>query len=204
MCNKILMWCSVALIALTSAQTVQAQKLETAVLGGGCFWCVESDFDKVPGVVETVSGYTGGTGSNPTYESYVKKGHIEVVKIVFDSEKINFQQILNIFWHSVDPTDATGQFCDRGYAYSTAIFAQSKTQIALAKASKKALEKQNPNKKIHTPILGAAAFFPSEGYHQGYAHKNPIRYKFYRNSCGRDRQVRKIWGKMAYQGIPDH
>ncbi len=204
MMRRILLLSVVCVSVLLTGISAQAQKLETAVFAGGCFWCVESDFDKVPGVVKTISGYTGGTGPSPTYDTYVKKGHVEAVKITFDVEKTSYKKLLNVFWHSVNPTDPGGQFCDRGRAYSTAIFAQSRKQVAIAKASKTSLKKQNPAKNIVTPILGASRFYPSESYHQGYATRNPIRYKFYRSSCGRDRQVRKVWGKMAYRGIPGH
>ena len=204
MLKKVLMLNAVALSLLLNSGAAQAKKLQTAIFAGGCFWCVESDFDKVPGVVETVSGYAGGTGKSPTYNTYIKKGHIEVVKITFDAEKTSYKKMLDVFWHSINPTDPGGQFCDRGRAYSTAVFAQNSTQITVAKASKAALKKANPKKNIVTPILGAGSFYPSEDYHQGYAARNPIRYKFYRSSCGRDRQVKKLWGKQAYRGVPGH
>jgi len=204
MLRKLILMIAVTVGLTGSVMSAQAQKLETAVLAGGCFWCVESDFDRVNGVVETISGYAGGTSDNPTYNTYVKKGHIEVVKITYDAKKISFKNLLDVFWHSVNPTDPGGQFCDRGRGYSTAIFAQNKNQTAVAKASKVALQKTNPDKKIVTPILGTGHFFAAESYHQGYAARNPIRYKLYRSSCGRDRTVKKVWGKAAYRGIAAH
>jgi len=192
------------LSVLLVSSVAQAQKYETAVFAGGCFWCVESDFDRVLGVIETVSGYTGGAGANPTYQNYARNGHVEVVKITFDPQKTTYKKLLDVFWHSVNPTDPGGQFCDRGPAYSTAIFAQNRKQGAIARASKSALIKKHADKNIVTPIRGATRFFPAENYHQGYAMRNPIRYKFYRSSCGRDRDVKKVWGKTAHRGIAKH
>lgn len=204
MLRKLLLLQAVLLSLVFTLSPAQAQKFETAVFAGGCFWCLESDFDKVTGVVDTVSGYTGGSGANPTYSTYVKGNHIEVVKITFDPAKTTFKKLLHAFWYSVNPTDGGGQFCDRGKAYSTAIFAQNKNQAAIAKASKAALMKNHPNKKIFTPILAKSKFYAAESYHQGYAARNPIRYKFYRSSCGRDRTVKSVWGKLAYSGISGH
>jgi len=171
---------------------------EVATFAGGCFWCVESDFDKVPGVVRTISGYTGGLLKDPTYKrvSAGGTGHREAVQIFYDSKKVSYEKLLDIFWLSVDPTDAGGQFCDRGRSYETAIFANSPAQRRLAEASKQKLNKSGVLKKpIVTPIETAGVFYPAEDYHQDYYKKNPLRYKFYRYACGRDARVREVWGK---------
>ena len=169
---------------LRDASTAASPKgAEVATFAGGCFWCVESDFDKVPGVVRTISGYTGGLLKSPTYKqvSAGGTGHREAVQIFYDSKKVSYEKLLDIFWRSVDPTDAGGQFCDRGRSYETAIFANSPAQRRLAEASKQKLEKSGVLKKpIVTPIETAGAFYPAEDYHQDYYKKNPLRYKFYR------------------------
>lgn len=178
-----------------------------ATFAGGCFWCVEADFDKVPGVVRTVSGYTGGLVKNPTYEkvSAGGTGHREAVQIFYDPEMVSYEKLLDIFWRSVDPTDAGGQFCDRGRSYETAIFANSPAQERLAQASKRKLKKSGVLKKpIVTPVETAGAFYPAEGYHQDYYKKSPLRYKFYRYGCGRDARIREVWGEDAHRGIATH
>lgn len=178
-----------------------------AIFAGGCFWCVESDFDHVPGVKKTISGYTGGILRDPTYKQVVAggTGHIEAVQIHYDPMVVSYEKLLDVFWHSVDPTDAGGQFCDRGASYATAIFARSPEQKKLAEKSKAALEKSGAlDKPIVTPIVTAAKFYPAEGYHQDYYKKNPIRYRLYRTSCGRDRRVKALWGKNAHRGIKKH
>ncbi|MAZ04144.1 MAG: peptide-methionine (S)-S-oxide reductase [Sneathiella sp.] len=180
---------------------------ETAILAGGCFWCVESDYDHVPGVISTTSGYIGGELPNPTYKAVSAggTGHIEAVKIVFDPEKTSYSDILDVFWRSVDPTDDGGQFCDRGESYKTAIFATTDAQKKTAQSSKAALNDSGVLKKpIVTEIRTAPEFYPAEDYHQDYYNKNPIRYKFYRFSCGRDARVEELWGDQAHQGIMDH
>ncbi len=169
-----------------------------ATFAGGCFWCVESDFDKVPGVVRTISGYTGGLLKDPTYKrvSAGGTGHREAVQIFYDSNRVSYEKLLDIFWRSVDPTDAGGQFCDRGQSYQTAIFANSPAQRRLAEASKQKLNKSGVlQKPIVTPIETAGVFYPAEDYHQDYYKKNPLRYKFYRYSCGRDARVVEVWGE---------
>ena len=178
-----------------------------ATFAGGCFWCVEADFDKVPGVVRTVSGYTGGPVKNPTYEkvSAGGTGHREAVQIFYDPKKVSYEKLLDIFWRSVDPTDAGGQFCDRGRSYETAIFANSPVQLRLAEASKRQLtESEVLKKSIVTPIETAGAFYPAEDYHQDYYKKSPLRYGLYRFSCRRDARIREVWGKDAHRGIPAH
>jgi len=200
---------SVAAVSISGMAGVSAAetKTETAVFAGGCFWCVESDFDHVPGVLETVSGYTGGTLENPTYKDVTAggTGHYEAVKITFDPAKTTYANLLNVFWRSVNPTDAGGQFCDRGQSYTTAIFATTDEQKEIAKNSKIAVDQSGKLKsEIVTPILPASTFYAAENYHQDYANINPIRYNFYRTSCRRDATVESIWGDEAHQGITPH
>ena len=177
-----------------------APKTETAVLAGGCFWCVEADFDKLRGVLSTTSGYTGGTLANPTYEQVSHKGtgHAEAVKIVFDPAQISYAALLDYYWHSIDPTTVDRQFCDVGSPYRTAIFAQDEAQLKTAQASLAALEKRKPFKEpIVTQVVMGGPFYPAEDYHQDYYKKNPYRYQFYRQSCGRDARLKELWGKAA-------
>jgi peptide-methionine (S)-S-oxide reductase len=171
-----------------------------AIFAGGCFWCVESDFDGVPGVIETMSGYTGGSLENPTYKSVSSggTGHREAVRIVYDPSKVSYETLLDVLWRSVDPTDGGGQFCDRGVSYETAIFVTSPEQRRLAEASKKALQASGILKKpIVTPIEDAGPFYPAESFHQGYYMENPLRYKLYRYGCGRDARLDDLWGDQA-------
>ncbi|MCP4070541.1 MAG: peptide-methionine (S)-S-oxide reductase MsrA [Hyphomicrobiales bacterium] len=175
---------------------------KTAIFAGGCFWCMEKDFEHVSGVIMAESGYTGGTSDNPTYKTYEKGKHIEAIRISYDSGKTTYDRLLHTFWRSVNPTDAGGQFCDRGHAYSTAIFAMDDRQKELATRSKQMLVADNPlPKPIVTPILDANKFWPAEEYHQDYYKKASIRYKFYRLSCGRDKTIKALWGKQAHAGI---
>ena len=182
-----------------------AQQLEKAVFAGGCFWCVESDFDKVPGVVSTISGYTGGKTTNPTYRGVTAggTGHYEAVEITYDPAKVSYEMLLAAFWRSVDPTDGGGQFCDRGQSYETAVFVANEKERGLAEASRKSAQ-ELLDKPIVTPILAAAPFYAAEDYHQDYYKNNPLRYRYYRFSCGRNRRVKELWGEHAYEGIPDH
>ena len=171
-----------------------------AVFAGGCFWCTESDFDKVPGVLSTTSGYIGGHVENPTYEdvSYGKSGHIEAVQVRYDSSKISYAQLLEVFWPTIDPITANAQFCDKGPQYRSAIFYGNPQEQALAEASKAALERSGklPGPVV-TEILAATTFYPAEEYHQDYHSKNPIRYAYYRNGCGRDARLEQLWGKKG-------
>ncbi len=183
------------------------ENVEIATFAGGCFWCVESDFDRVTGVVRTVSGYTGGHLRNPTYQqvSAGSTGHREAVQIFFDRTKVTFDTLVEIFWRSVDPTDAGGQFCDRGESYQTAIFANSPEQARIAEASKDRLEQSGQLRPaIVTPIEPATPFYGAEEYHQDYYQKNPLRYKFYRFRCGRDARIEELWGEDAHRGIEKH
>jgi peptide-methionine (S)-S-oxide reductase len=168
-----------------------------ATFAGGCFWCVEADFDKVPGVLSTTSGYIGGTVENPTYEQVSSKrtGHAEAVEIVYDPGRVSYEQLLAKFWHSIDPTTRDRQFCDSGSPYRTAIFTHGPEQAAAAAASKAALEANKPfTAPVVTEIQAAGPFYPAEDYHQDYYRKNPVRYNYYRTSCGRDQRLAQLWG----------
>ncbi len=179
--------------------TDASQKTQTAVFAGGCFWCTESDFEKVDGVIEAISGYTGGHLANPTYKQVSRggSGHVEVVQVVYDPEKITYEQLLDVFWRHVDPTDAGGQFVDRGSQYRSAIFYAEDAERRLAQDSMKRLEKTGRfNMPIVTDILPLGTFYPAEEYHQDYYKKNPIRYKWYRSGSGRDQYLKKTWSDM--------
>jgi peptide methionine sulfoxide reductase msrA/msrB len=178
----------------------------TAVFAGGCFWCTESDFEKVPGVIEAVSGYTGGHTENPTYEqtSAGGTGHIEAVKVTYDPKRVTYGQLLTWFWRHVDPTDGGGQFVDRGDQYRSAIFYADEEQRSLAETSKEKLAASGRfEKPIATDILPLGEFYVAEEYHQDYYRKNPIRYKFYRFNSGRDQFLEKVWGKQSPEAIPE-
>jgi peptide-methionine (S)-S-oxide reductase len=166
-----------------------------ATFAGGCFWCVESDFDKVKGVISTTSGYTGGHVANPSYHqvSAGGTGHAESVEVVYDPSKVSYQQLLTYYWHHVDPTVKDRQFCDVGHQYRTAIFVHNAEQRKLAEASKKKVEAEL-KKPIYTEIDKAGPFYKAEEYHQDYYKKNPAQYHFYRWNCGRDQRVKQIWG----------
>jgi peptide-methionine (S)-S-oxide reductase len=192
---------AVMLAGTTAAQTAQpAQNAQTATatFAGGCFWCVESDFDKVPGVISTTSGYTGGTVANPTYEQVSEggTGHAESVEVAYDPSKVSYAKLLDFFWHHVDPTVKDRQFCDVGNQYRTAIFVHNDEERRLAEASKKKVEAELKT-PIYTQIVQAGAFYKAEDYHQDFYLKNPTKYKFYRWNCGRDQRVEKIWGKKG-------
>ena len=172
--------------------------LETATFAGGCFWCMEPPFDKLDGVISTTSGYTGGHKKDPTYHqvSAGSTGHTEAIQIVYDPDKISYESLLGVFWHNVDPTVKDRQFCDKGNQYRTGIFYHNDKQKQQAEASKAGLEKTKPFEgAIVTEITAASTFYPAEDYHQDYYMKNPIRYKYYRFSCGRDNRLNALWGK---------
>jgi peptide methionine sulfoxide reductase msrA/msrB len=180
------------------AQTTQMTR--SAVFAGGCFWCTESDFEKVPGVIDAISGYTGGTVANPTYEQVSSgvTGHVESVKVIYDPSKVTYQQLLDAFWHHIDPTDAGGQFVDRGSQYRSVIFYANDEQRMQAEASKKALAQSHHFKDpIVTEILPLGEFYKAEDYHQNYYKRNPIRYKFYRYNSGRDQFLKKAWADTS-------
>jgi len=191
-----------AAFAQTAAPATSSPPAGTAkaVFAGGCFWCVESDFDKVPGVISTTSGYTGGNVPNPSYEqvSAHHTGHAEAVLIVFDPKKVSYQQLVEHYWRTIDPATKDRQFCDAGSPYRTAIFAQDAEQLKIAQASKAALEKSKPFKEpIVTEVVMGGPFYPAEEYHQDYYKKNPVRYNYYRLSCGRDARLKELWGSQA-------
>ena len=171
---------------------------EKAVFAGGCFWCVESACARVPGVIKVISGYTGGASPHPTYEDVCsgESGHVEAVEITFDPAKITYDQLLDAFWREIDPTDAGGQFADRGPQYKPAIFYMNETQKKAAEASRERLAKSGRFKNpVAAQILPAAPFYPAEEYHQNYAKKNPDHYKRYRYGSGREPFLEKVWGK---------
>lgn len=174
--------------------TLYAEQTATATFAAGCFWCAEHDFEQVPGVTKVISGYTGGRVNNPTYEQVSNggTGHYESVNVIYNPNKINYKQLLNVFWRNVDPTDAGGQFCDRGDQYRSAIFYHNSQEKQIAERSKEELVHSGQFKHIATKILPASIFYPAEEYHQKYAQKNPLRYKFYRYRCGRDKRLQQI------------
>jgi len=185
----------VALMICLGAGGVMAAEPKSAVFAGGCFWCLEGPFDALPGVIETESGYTGGESPNPTYEevSSGTSGHIEAMRVVYDPEKIDYKKLLDVFWRNIDPTDGGGQFCDRGPQYRSAIFFGDAAEEAMARETKAQLEDAK-GFKIATKILPRTDFYAAEEYHQDYYKKNPIRYHFYRQGCGRDLRLKQIWG----------
>lgn len=200
------LWVGVLAVSAQTASPAPASsgaplsKTARATFAGGCFWCVESDFDKLPGVISTTSGYTGGHTANPSYEqvSSHSTGHAEAVQVVYDPAKISYERLVAYFWHTIDPTVKDQQFCDHGSPYRTAIFTHDAEQMKIALASRAALEKNKPFKdSIVTEIVPAGAFYPAEEYHQDYYQKNPIRYKYYRSRCGRDARLQQLWGEQA-------
>jgi len=171
----------------------------TTILAGGCFWCMESDFDKLEGVSDVVSGFSGGASTNPTYNGD-HKGHYEVVRVTYDPDVVSYTKILEHFWVNIDPLDARGQFCDKGHSYLSAIFVANNAERKIAQATRAAVVARFAQDEVVTPILDAAAFYPirgDEAYHQDYAKNNPLRYKYYRWSCGRDQRLRQLWGEDA-------
>lgn len=189
-------WLALGLVLL-GAPVLGEEKLAKATLAGGCFWCMEPAFDAVPGVVATTVGYTGGHTKSPTYQevSSGSTGHAEAIEVTYDPAKVDYRQLLDVFWHNVDPTDGDGQFCDRGDQYRSAIFYHDDEQRRLAEQSKKELEdgKRLPG-PIVTQIVPAKEFYPAEPYHQDYYRKNPLRYRYYRSGCGRDHRLAEVWG----------
>jgi peptide-methionine (S)-S-oxide reductase len=195
-----IMGLSVMLIA--GITVMAATTLEKATFAGGCFWCMEHPFDELPGVISVTSGYTGGHKKNPTYEEVSAgwTGHAESVRVVYDPAKVSYEKLLTVYWHNIDPTSIDRQFCDSGNQYRTAIFYHNEEQHKLALQSKALLEKNKTFKEpVVTEIVQATEFYPAEEYHQHYYKKNPIRYKFYRTTCGRDRRLRELWGNAAGQ-----
>ena len=173
-----------------------AMTTATAIFAGGCFWCLEADFDKLPGVIATESGYTGGNTPNPSYRlvSAGGTGHTEAVRVSYDPAKVGYQQLVEYFWRHIDPTVKDRQFCDVGSQYRSAIYWQNEAERKIAEASRDALLKSGRFKQVFTEIEAASAFYTAEEYHQDYYTKNPIRYAYYRNGCGRDDRVQEVWG----------
>lgn len=202
-----LLWTSSGSSAGLSASSAQASSSAqsgdaavpgeaTTVLAGGCFWCMEADFEKLEGVIDVVSGFSGGSVANPTYNGD-HRGHYEVVQIRYDSSKLSYAALLDYYWRHIDPFDARGQFCDKGHAYKSAIFVADEKERAIAEKSRQAVVDAFPNQKVVTPVLNAATFYPIKGdesYHQDYYKNYPVRYQFYRWNCGRDQRTAEIWG----------
>ena len=186
--------------ALLSGHAIagDANRHATATFAGGCFWCMEPPFDALDGVISTTSGYIGGHSKDPTYKAVSRggTGHAEALQIVFDPEKIGYADLLDVFWRNIDPTDAHGQFCDKGNQYRSEIFYHDEQQKKLAESSRRALTELKPFEgDIATGISRATVFYPAEEYHQDYYRKNPVRYKFYRYGCGRDKRLEELWGR---------
>lgn len=175
----------------------------TAIFAGGCFWCMEPPYDKLDGVISTISGYTGGHTNNPNYKqvSSDTTGHYEAIEVTYNPSKIDYATLLNVFWHNVDPLNDKGQFCDNGNSYRTAIFYNSEEQKTLAEISKQKLDQAKYFKQTTvTTIQAAKTFYPAEDYHQDYYQKNPVRYKYYRFACGRDKRLEELWRGSAGKG----
>ncbi|KAA1192559.1 peptide-methionine (S)-S-oxide reductase MsrA [Pseudohalioglobus sediminis] len=169
---------------------------EVAYFAGGCFWCMESNYQEQDGVLDVVSGFTGGTLANPTYKGN-HEGHFEAIKVTFNPEVISYRELLDLFWVSIDPFDNAGQFCDKGFSYRSAIFPADTGQRALAEQSKQRVVERFPGQTVHTEIRDVTEFWPVEEYHQDYYLKNPVRYNYYRWNCGRDQRTKEIWGEAA-------
>ena len=183
-------------VLMLFAQTASAAR---AILAGGCFWCMEADYESLPGVSDVVSGFTGGALKNPTYNGN-HAGHYEAVEITYDPKVVDYQGILDHYWVNIDPFDDRGQFCDKGHSYLSAVFVANDEERKLAQQSKQQVIETFPDQTVVTPILDAMTFFPisgNESYHQDYYRNNPIRYKAYRWGCGRDKRLRDIWGDRA-------
>ena len=187
--------CALAVIVLIVPVPGLAQERASAVFAGGCFWCMEPPFDELDGVLDTTSGYTGGHTASPTYKQVTagNSGHYESVRVTYDPNRVSYEQLLAVYWVNVDPFDATGQFCDKGSSYRSAVFVADEIQRKLAESSKRANE-ASFDRGIVTEILPAGEFYPAEDYHQDYYEKNPLRYKYYRYGCRRDQRLEVVWG----------
>jgi len=186
----------ILLSVMLFSSAVHADK---TVLAGGCFWCMESDFEKLKGVTDVVSGFTGGELKNPTYNGN-HEGHYEAVEITYDPSIVSYEKLLEYYWVHIDPFDDRGQFCDKGHSYLSAIFVANEKERTLAEASRQKVVNEFPGKKVVTPILPASTFYPIKGeenYHQDFYKNNPVRYNFYRWNCGRDQRLKEIWGTRA-------
>lgn len=184
--------------AATAPQAGDSGRREVAVFAGGCFWSVEANFERIPGVVEAVSGFAGGRTASPTYEQVVRggTGHLEAVQVTYDPARISYRQLVDRFWRTIDPTDPDGQFCDQGASYATAVFA-SAAQKPAAEASRRAAAARIGAARFVTPVRDAARFWPAEAYHQDFARLNPVRYAGYSRFCGRAARLRAVWGDAA-------
>lgn len=189
-----------AIFAATTLSSTAVAAQKEAIFAGGCFWCIEKDFEHVDGVLDVVSGYTGGTNANPTYKNHTQYGHREVVKITYDDQVVSYEDLLHTFFRTVDPTDGGGQFCDRGKSYSTAIYTYNNAQLRAAQAAKKQAA-ADLGQPIATEITTVAPFTLAEEYHQDYYKKSKLRYTYYRAACGRDKAVKALWGKAAYPNV---
>lgn len=188
---------AVLLVGLLSYMTTATA--DKAIFAGGCFWCMESDFEKLKGVTDVISGFTGGTAKNPTYRGN-HAGHYEAVEVTYDPTKVSYKELLDYYWVNIDPFDARGQFCDKGFSYLSAIFVANDKEKKLAEKSRQDVVKQFPKQNVVTPILNTSTFYPIKGdesYHQNYYKTNSVRYKYYRWRCGRDQRLKEIWGDKA-------
>jgi peptide-methionine (S)-S-oxide reductase len=190
------LWLATTATAMAVATADEGKAPATAVFAGGCFWCMEPPFDALAGVTVTTSGYTGGHQANPSYEAVSSggTGHVEAIQISYDPTRVSYQQLLDVYWRNIDPLDEGGQFCDRGYVYTAAIFYRNEEERKLAEASKSRVE-QRLGRTVTTAIRPADPFYAAEEYHQDYYRKNPLRYKYYRYNCGRDQRLEELWGK---------
>lgn len=191
MCKKL-----VCILLLTTLPLLAKAETADAIFAGGCFWCMEYEYQDLEGVSAVVSGFSGGTSDNPSYKGD-HKGHYEAVKVSYDPAVITYAQLLTVFWHSIDPFDNKGQFCDKGPSYRTAVFPGNSSERELAVKTRDDVSAQFPGKTVYTEILDATAFWPVEEGHQDYYLKNPVRYKYYRWNCGRDQRLEEIWGESA-------
>jgi peptide-methionine (S)-S-oxide reductase len=191
------------LLTLSITSPSNAQNTQTAIFAGGCFWCMEPPYDKLDGVISTISGYAGGTTESPSYKDVTSggTGHYEVIEVTYDPDLVSYETLLETYWANIDPLDDGGQFCDRGHSYKSAIFAMNDNQRILAEDSKDKIEALFEN-DIVTPILNEVIFYPAEDYHQNYYQTNATRYKFYRWRCGRDARLDEVWGDNAGVAVP--
>jgi len=198
LCRRLILACCTTLFTgVLMADDMAATHYPSAIFSGGCFWCLEADFEKLEGVVAVESGYTGGAEPNPSYEqvSQGKTGHAEAVRVYYDRQRVSYEKLLDYFWRHIDPTMKNKQFCDTGTQYRSAIFYQNAAERQLAQSSKLMLERSGRFPHIYTEIVAADTFYPAEDYHQDYYKKNPIRYQFYRSSCGSDERIKLLWNE---------
>ena len=186
----------IVLLVLTSFPLLSRADTAQAIFAGGCFWCMEYEYQEVEGVSDVISGFSGGKTDHPTYKGN-HKGHFEAVQVTYDPSVVSYPELLSIFWRSIDPFDNAGQFCDKGPSYRTAIFTANDEERTLAVEGRDAVTAQFPAEKVHTEIRDAGGFWPVEEGHQDYYLKNPVRYKYYRWNCGRDQRLKDIWGDSA-------